>query len=136
MQKLMSIDEYLATKFTKDSIPTKRVVLNWIKRGDLLAHKIGRKYYIDTSKGEPLLTQSNHSLLTKTKGLPMYLSINIASNGGEYYRYRNKPAGKDISLGTNRAAAIRAANQANSILVVRTDESHRRSPRVETKRLC
>ena len=68
MRKLMSIDEYLATKFTEDSIPNKRVVLDWIKRGDLLAHKIGRKYYIDTNKGEPLLTQSNHSLLTNILG--------------------------------------------------------------------
>ena len=68
MQKLMSIDEYLSTKFTEDSIPSKRVVLDWIKRGDLLAHKIGRKYYIDTNKGEPLLTQSNHSLLTNILG--------------------------------------------------------------------
>ena len=57
---------------------------------------------------------------TKTKGLPMYLKIN-SSNGRDYYRYVNAPAGKDVSLGTNRAEAIRAANQANSILITRTD---------------
>ena len=57
---------------------------------------------------------------TKTKGLPMYLKIN-SSNGRDYYRYVNAPAGKDVSLGTNRGEAIRAANQANSILITRTD---------------
>ena len=57
---------------------------------------------------------------TKTRGLPMYLKIN-SSNGRDYYRYVNAKAGKDVSLGTNRAEAIRAANQANSILITRTD---------------
>jgi enterobacteria phage integrase len=55
----------------------------------------------------------------KTKGLPLYLTVNW-SNGTAYYRYKNKPAGKDISLGTNRAAAIRAAHEANSILIQRS----------------
>ena len=59
--------------------------------------------------------QSNAS-----KGLPMYLSMNT-SKGITNYRYRNRQAKVDKSLGTNRAAAIRAANQANSILFTRTD---------------
>jgi integrase len=59
--------------------------------------------------------QSNAS-----KGLPMHLSMNT-SKGITNYRYRNRQAKVDKSLGTNRAAAIRAANQANSILFTRTD---------------
>ena len=59
--------------------------------------------------------QSNAS-----RGLPMYLSMNT-SKGITNYRYRNRQAKVDKSLGTNRAAAIRAANQANSILFTRTD---------------
>mgnify|MGYP003651781813 FL=1 len=59
--------------------------------------------------------QSNAS-----KGLPIYLSMNT-SKGITNYRYRNRQAKVDKSLGTNRAAAIRAANQANSILFTRTD---------------
>ena len=68
MSKLMSVDEYLRTAFTAGSIPTKRTALDWIRRGDLLALKIGRKYYVDMSKGDPLLTTSNHSLLNNILG--------------------------------------------------------------------
>jgi hypothetical protein len=68
MSKLMTIDEYLATAFSAGSIPTKRTALDWIRRGDLLAHKIGRKYYVDMSNGDPLLTTSNDSLLNKILG--------------------------------------------------------------------
>ena len=73
---------------------------------------------------------------TKTKGLPMYLKIN-SSNGRDYYRYVNAPAGKDVSLGTNRAEAIRAANQANSILITRTDLTESIvGSRMKMKELC
>lgn len=68
MSKLMTIDEYLATAFSAGSIPNKRTALDWIRRGDLLAHKIGRKYYVDISNGDPLLTTSNDSLLNKILG--------------------------------------------------------------------
>ena len=55
-----------------------------------------------------------------TKGLPLHLSVTV-SKGTTYYRYRNPKADKDIALGKNRAAAIVAANHANSILLTRTD---------------
>jgi integrase len=55
-----------------------------------------------------------------TKGLPLHLSVTV-SKGITYYRYRNPKADKDIALGKNRAAAIVAANHANSILLTRTD---------------
>ena len=54
--------------------------------------------------------------LSQSKGL--YVNW---SKGVGYYRYKNNAANKDVSLGTNRAEAIRAANQANSILASRTD---------------
>ena len=61
----MTIEEFIVTRFTPESAPSKRTVLSWIRRGELLAKKIGRKYYIDNTMGDPLLAQSNHSLLTK-----------------------------------------------------------------------
>jgi hypothetical protein len=68
MSKLMTIDEYLASKFTPDSIPSKRSVLEWIRRGDLLATKIGRKYYIDTNSDPLRSQQPSHKILTRILG--------------------------------------------------------------------
>lgn len=55
MRKLMTLDEYREVRFTPSSAPSKRVMLEWIAKGDLVAQKIGRKYYIDLKIGDPLL---------------------------------------------------------------------------------
>jgi regulator of extracellular matrix RemA (YlzA/DUF370 family) len=54
MGKLMTIDEYISVRFTPESAPSKRMMLEWIAKGDLVAQKIGRKYYI----GDPLLADN------------------------------------------------------------------------------
>jgi regulator of extracellular matrix RemA (YlzA/DUF370 family) len=58
MGKLMTIDEYIAVRFTPKSAPSKRMMLEWIAKGDLVAQKIGRKYYIDIKIGDPLLADN------------------------------------------------------------------------------
>jgi hypothetical protein len=65
MGKLMSLDEYITVRFTPASAPSKRMMLEWIAKGDLVAQKIGRKYYIDLKNGDPLLADS---LLNKILG--------------------------------------------------------------------
>ena len=65
MGKLMTLDEYVAVRFTPASAPSKRMMLDWIAKGDLIAQKIGRKYYIDIKIGDPLLADS---LLTTIVG--------------------------------------------------------------------
>jgi hypothetical protein len=65
MGKLMTIDEYITVRFTPASAPSKRMMLDWIAKGDLVAQKIGRKYYIDIKIGDPLLADS---LLNKILG--------------------------------------------------------------------
>ena len=44
MGKLMSLDEYITLRFTPASAPSKRMMLEWIAKGDIVAQKIGRKY--------------------------------------------------------------------------------------------
>lgn len=58
MGKLMTIDEYITVRFTPASAPSKRMMLDWIAKGDLVAQKIGRKYYIDIKIGDPLLADN------------------------------------------------------------------------------
>ena len=65
MGKLMTIDEYIAVRFTPKSAPSKRMMLEWIAKGDLVAQKIGRTYYIDIKIGDPLLADN---LLNKILG--------------------------------------------------------------------
>ncbi len=65
MGKLMTLDEYREVRFTPASAPSKRMLLDWIAKGDLVAQKIGRKYYIDIKVGDPLLADT---LLNKILG--------------------------------------------------------------------
>ena len=45
--KLMSIDEYLNTRYSEGSRPCRATIIRLIKRGSLPGKKVGKRYYVD-----------------------------------------------------------------------------------------
>jgi len=45
--KLMAINEYLSTRFTKTSQPCRRTIIRRINEGSIPGTKIGRYYFVD-----------------------------------------------------------------------------------------
>jgi hypothetical protein len=54
--KLMSIEEYQETCYTKASQPSKRTIIRLIKDGGIAGRKIGKYYYIDISVNNTVRT--------------------------------------------------------------------------------
>jgi hypothetical protein len=45
--KLMKLNEYIVTHYTKLSKPSKRVIINLINQGIVSGKKLGKFYYVD-----------------------------------------------------------------------------------------
>ncbi len=52
--KLMTVDEYLATHYTPNSRPSRRSLIQQVKRGDMPGKKFGKYYYIDVDPNSSL----------------------------------------------------------------------------------
>jgi len=52
--KLMNVDEYRETYYTKKSQPSKRTLIKLVKEGELPGRKLGKCYYIDIETASKL----------------------------------------------------------------------------------
>ena len=60
--KYITVEEYIALRYTKMAPPSKRTIIRMINDGDVPGKKVGRRYYVDMNAeihrtGNPLVNR-------------------------------------------------------------------------------
>jgi hypothetical protein len=64
--KYITVEEYIALRYTKMAPPSKRTIIRMINDGDVPGKKVGRCYYVDVDAD---ILKSNNPLVNRVLGL-------------------------------------------------------------------